>query len=543
MAGVVVVIVANTPHRFVNSGNATLCQIDIHASPRFIQTNLSQDRQSVFEVMSRNVLLVIAAGTATALLSYFGTGLHPIWSLLWFAPVPVLALASRLRASSAFSLGLIAWLIGETNLWNFYRHAIELPLTLIVVAFALPAVVFGLAVLVTRRFLRSNSLFAAALALPLLWITYEYVTAVLSPHSTSGNLAYSQMNFLPLIQIASITGIWGISFIVFLFGGTIATLLSGAGNPPQRRALAIAAGVVICAVLLYGGWRLHAKTAESSVAVTLMAKDVPMSAYLGSEDQALALFREYADEVRRATPLGTELVVLPEKIGRVSENSLPVIDALFSSIAAATGAAIDLGVVRRGPSRAFNSSRLYSPNGTLQANYDKHHLIPGVEPEKSGNERVVLDQPSGRWGLQICKDMDFPRLSREYARDGANVLLVPAWDFDVDRWEHSRMAVLRGIENGFAIARAARNGLLTLSDNRGRILAEKATIPGQFVSLNAKVNVTREQTFYTRTGDWFAWLCVTGLVLLLVRRYWERNIKRAPASSLAREQIRSARPR
>ena len=208
---------------------ATLCQIDIHASPRFIQTNLSQDRQSVFEVMSRNVLLVIAAGTATALLSYFGTGLHPIWSLLWFAPVPVLALASRLRASSAFSLGLIAWLIGETNLWNFYRHAIELPLTLIVVAFALPAVVFGLAVLVTRRFLRSNSLFSAALALPLLWITYEYVTAVLSPHSTSGNLAYSQMNFLPLIQIASITGIWGISFIVFLFGGTIATLLSGAG--------------------------------------------------------------------------------------------------------------------------------------------------------------------------------------------------------------------------------------------------------------------------------------------------------------------------
>jgi apolipoprotein N-acyltransferase len=387
--------------------------------------------------------------------------------------------------------------------------------------------VFGFAVLVTRRFLKSNSLFSAALGFPVLWVTYEYLTAVLSPHSTFGNLAYSQMNCLPFIQIASITGIWGISFIVFLFAGTIATLSSGAGNPPERRALAVTTGLVICAIFLFGEWRLHAKPAESSVAVTLVVKDVPMSTYLGSEKQALTLLHEYADEVRRVTPLGTALVVLPEKIGRISENSLPVVDELFSSTAAATGAIIDLGVVRLEPSDAFNSSRIYSPNGTLQANYDKHHLIPGVEPEKSGAERVVLDQPSGRWGLQICKDMDFPRLSREYASDGANLLLVPAWDFGVDRWGHARMAILRGVENGFAVARAARNGLLTLSDNRGRILAEKATLPGQFVSLNGSVNVTREQTFYTRTGDWFAWLCVAGFVLLLVTRHRQRNNKNA----------------
>jgi apolipoprotein N-acyltransferase len=114
--------------------------------------------------------------------------------------------------------------------------------------------------------------------------------------------------------------------------------------------------------------------------------------------------------------------------------------------------------------------------------------------------------------------MDFPRLSREYALSGANLLLIPAWDFDLDRWAHSRMAILRGVENGFAIARAARNGLLTLSDNRGRILAERATIPGQFVSLNGRINVVREETFYTRTGDWFAWLCLAGFLVLLVNK-------------------------
>ncbi len=191
------------------------------------------------------------------------------------------------------------------------------------------------------------------------------------------------------------------------------------------------------------------------------------------------------------------------------------VDSLFSSAATATRAAIVLGLVRKTTSGAFNSSRLYSADGKLEANYDKHHLVPGVEKEKPGNKRVIIDEASGRWGLQICKDMDFPELSREYATEGANLLLVPAWDFNLDRWLHARMAVLRAVENGFALARSARNGLLTLSDNRGRILAETATVPGRFVSISGKLSVAHEQTFYTRTGDWFAWVCVAVFISLL----------------------------
>src|SRR5439155_5117631 len=204
-----------------------------------------------------------------------------------------------------------------------------------------------------------------------------------------------------------------------------------------------------------------------------------------------------------------------EKIGRLGESALAEVDTLFSSAANDKYTAIVLGLVRKKPSAAFNSSRLYSADGKLEANYDKHHLIPGVEPEKPGDKRVILDEASGRWGLQICKDMDFPKLSREYAAEGANLLLVPAWDFNLDGWLHGRMAVLRAVENGFALARSARSGLLTLSDNRGRILAEAATVPGRFVSITGNVNVSREETFYTRAGDWFAWLCVAVFVILL----------------------------
>jgi apolipoprotein N-acyltransferase len=293
--------------------------------------------------------------------------------------------------------------------------------------------------------------------------------------------------------------------------------------PRGRRALAITVGAIVCAAVLFGAWRLRTNPNMQPVSVTLIAKDVPMSVYLGSEEQTLELLRQYADEVRRTTPPATDVVVLPEKIGRVSEQALPEVDALFSSAASAVHAAIDLGLVRRLSSQAFNSSRFYSAEGKLEANYDKHHLLPRVEPESPGAKRVVVDETSGRWGLQICKDMDFPELSREYAGDGVNLLLIPAWDFDLDRWLHARMAVLRGVENGFALARAARNGLLTLSDNRGRILAETATLPDRFASISGKVNVAREKTIYTKTGDWFAWLCVGSFIALLVALFRKRN--------------------
>jgi apolipoprotein N-acyltransferase len=470
------------------------------------------------------ILSAVAAGIVSAALAYLGTGLHPIWWALWLAPVPVLSVAPRLRGSVAFLLAFFAWLIGELNQWTYFRDALDLSMPIVIVFLVIPAGMFGLGVLFARAFLRQGLLLLASLAFAAYWVAYEYLTELSSPHSTFGNLAYTQMDFLPLIQIASVTGIWGISFIVFLFAGGVAALFSGGGNRSQRRALAVVVGVIVVAVLLFGEWRLRANRPAQSVAITLLAKDVPISLYLGSEEQALQLLHEYAEEVRRATRSGTEVVVLPEKIARVSENAVAEVDAMFSSAAAATYSAIVIGVVRRTSSAAFNSSRLYSPDGKLEANYDKHHLLPGIEPEKPGNTRVVVDQPSGRWGLQICKDLDFPELSREYAGDGTSLLLVPAWDFNLDRWLHARMAVLRAVENGFALARSGRNGLLTLNDNRGRILAEAATVPGRFVSISGKVNLARETTFYTRSGDWFAWVCFGTFVVLLVSRILPRRL-------------------
>jgi hypothetical protein len=141
--------------------------------------------------------------------------------------------------------------------------------------------------------------------------------------------------------------------------------------------------------------------------------------------------------------------------------------------------------------------------------YDKQHLVPGLEwGYRAGHSIGLLPGQAAPTGVAICKDLDFVVLGRAYARAGVGLLLVPAWDFINDRWLHSRMAVLRGAEGGYAIARVATDGLLTVSDDRGRILAERSSSESADVLLNTTVRVGHGGTFYSRTGDWFAWLCV-----------------------------------
>ena len=89
------------------------------------------------------------------------------------------------------------------------------------------------------------------------------------------------------------------------------------------------------------------------------------------------------------------------------------------------------------------------------------------------------------------------------------MLIVSASDFVADGWLHGRMAVLRGIEGGFSIARSANLGLLTATDDRGRVLRDEETITGPpFVTAIADLPVRRDDTIYSRFGDWFAWLSI-----------------------------------
>jgi apolipoprotein N-acyltransferase len=165
--------------------------------------------------------------------------------------------------------------------------------------------------------------------------------------------------------------------------------------------------------------------------------------------------------------------------------------------------------------RARNAVLTFRPDRSPPATYSKHHLIPGLEDQYTpGRDYVTIDGGT-RTGLAICKDLDFQDIGRAYASLNTQLLLVPAWDFDVDGWLHSRMAVLRGVESGIAIARAARRGRLTLSDDRGRVVAE-ASAEARDAELVGDLPVHNTRTRYAQWGDWFAWLNIAGLIVLVV---------------------------
>ncbi len=268
----------------------------------------------------------------------------------------------------------------------------------------------------------------------------------------------------------------------------------------------------------FGFWRLAATPKDSPIIkVGLIASDAPENIHAGSPAEAQAIFQRYADQLKPLTAQGVKLFVLPEHSGPVTNASQAEVDAFFGKLAEATGAYIAIGIDRIETEVSWNQERLYSPQGELVATYNKHHLLPHWEDEFAPDvKRAVVKQTSGTWGLQICKDMDFPKLSREYSQDGVGLLLVPAWDFVDDGWLHGRMAILRGVESGFSIARAPKLGILTATDDRGRILGERKTTGQEWASVVVSIPVRHDATIYSRFGNWFAWLCILLLVALLL---------------------------
>jgi apolipoprotein N-acyltransferase len=461
--------------------------------------------------------LVVLALTVSAIAFFFGTGLHPLWWLTWLAPLPVLLIAPRLSRWIALGLALGAFTLGALNMWSYLR--VVTPLGVAIFITVVPSLIFAFIVLAHRRFILRGQFFRAVFAVPVLWSAVEYLAEFRSPHSTFANLAYTQMNCLPLIQIASITGIWSISFIVLLFPSVIAALLAPTPEPAGRRtsmpSVALAA-VIFLLVFGYGLYRLTTAPTSPRVTVALISTDRHL---FPQGPPALDLVRSYGAQISALATRGAKVIIIPEKIARIQGDDLAQADAILEQAARDNHVSLLVGFEHQ-PN--LNEARLYAPDGRLEATYEKHHMLPAFESHLlPGTARLTFDRRSddgttGKWGVEICKDMDFPLLARQYSNDGARLMLVPAWDFIADGWLHGRMAILRGVESGFSIARSVKQGILTLSDSRGRVLAARRTGSPSFDILIGTLPLGSGPTFYDRTGDWFAWMNLAFAVLLFL---------------------------
>jgi apolipoprotein N-acyltransferase len=174
-----------------------------------------------------------------------------------------------------------------------------------------------------------------------------------------------------------------------------------------------------------------------------------------------------------------------------------------------------LGTITPGQWLMQNKLVVVDPAGEIVASYYKARPVPG-DPESGASESIpTIATPFGKLALGICYDLDFPSLIRQAGQANADVMIVPALDWQATDPIHTRMALFRAIENGFSIVRQTDHGLSQAADYQGRVLASMDYFTTKDRVMHAHVPTRGARTVYARMGDVFAWGCVAGLCVLL----------------------------
>ncbi len=458
-------------------------------------------------MLAASLAVIMTAGLLLA-----GDGMTPVWPLIWIAFIPLLLLAAEINSWwIAGAAAALSMLLGSLTLLYYLHFVLHAPVTAWLIPLSIASLLFAAGVLLFRGLLQRGAAFSAVIALPAFWTVCEFLASFAPANGTAGSLAYTQERLLPILQVASLTGPWGITFLLLLFPSAVAS-----GLYLRRRRLLQAVPVVgsalavLAGAFLFGAIRLAAPDSQQKIRVGLLDTDTVVFADKVAEMQKLV--ESYAGQAERLARQGAKIVLMPEKTGLLLDRGTETIDPILQSVANHTGAILIIGVVHVVGRDSFNEARIYTPDRPI-ATYDKQHMLPPFESKLTpGNSLTLLSKPAIPIGVAICKDMDFVHPALDYGRDGVDLLLDPAWDFNVDRTWHGHIAIMRGVEGGFAVAHTAKDGFLTVTDDRGRILGEVRTNSGGFVSLLVDVPLRHDQTVFDRYGTWFPW--VAGLLLL-----------------------------
>ena len=450
--------------------------------------------------------LGLAALAASAGLFYLSGPLQPVWWVAWIAPALALGLAYRSHAAIAAIAVFAAALCAELSLCRYLRLLIDdgLPLSQAASMVLMPAVGLTGAALLARAVARRGHLVLAALAFGFAWAGFEFVVAATSPNGTFQDYAYTQADTLPVLQIASVTGLWGLDFLVMATAASLAALVAQA--PARARAAPIVLmGFMLAAVVAWGSARLAQADRPGRLLVGGLVSDVGLGGGAHPLAARLTYVDRYVDQVHALAARGATAVVLPENLVKVSAAEGAEVMRRLSAAAAQDRLTLVSGVHRIDASASHNSAVAFGADGKQLLTYDKQHLFPGT-PDMPGHAPGVWKTAAGPEAVEICKDLDFAEPSRAYGRAGVRVVFAPASDYGLDGPMHASMAVVRSVEDGFALVRTARHGLVSISDDRGRRLAQRPSSAADFVEDAGAVRGGTGPTPYARFGDWFPYL-------------------------------------
>ena len=444
--------------------------------------------------------------------------------------------------------GTLYWLTRVMAVYGGLDRAVSILLNFALVAFlALFPAVFTM--VVRRLWMAYGS--RALMAAPLVWMATELGRTYLFGGFPWVLVGYSQVTVLPVAQVASLVGVYGLSGLVVAASSALAAVAvamddaRGSKRLPRRRWPWMWAGGVAAALLVLSVWG-RARVADGGL--TRAGQPVKVGLVQGNVDQAEkwnaaradAIFAEYLQLTKDAIAQGASFVLWPESSTPfVFENNRPGADAI-RALARQAHVPILVGsdqIERGTPNKYFNAAFLVGPDGSDGGVYRKIHLVPFGEyvPFKtvlffaaplveavsdfSPGESVVLLPVNGHLvSTAICYEIVYPDMVRQSVAQGSQLLTTITNDAWFGRtsapYQHFAQASMRAIEEGRYLVRSANTGISGIVDPYGRVVAQSRLY--ESTVLVGEARFIESTTFYTRHGDVFAYAGSLGALLLLL---------------------------
>jgi apolipoprotein N-acyltransferase len=403
-----------------------------------------------------------------------------------------------------------------------------------------------------------HSILMACIGAPFLWVTFEFTRTRMPEISFPwGLLGYPASANLALLQLTSITGIYGLSFLVASVNSLLAWCDASTATPVRRRLAILGTAVALILLANFVGSRLVPRATPNHYARAVQVNFPEVMEY------ANQWFAAHAADLNEIENLSLtddarhpDLLIWPEAPAPFSFED-PQFAKIASSIAIRFNHPFLAGSIewrqlpdgsnpqRRHIQVPYNSAVLVDPRGQDVFTYDKIHLVPFGEYEpfplihrvvqsvssevggfQKGSKYAVAHLPNGATlATFICYEAIFPGEIRNFAAEGAQLLI----NISNDGWfghsaaaeQHLRIARVRAVENRRWLLRVTNNGITASVDPYGRIYSPLPTDVRAAADL--PYDFRTDETIYTRYGDWFAWLCVIISAILVASTFRKGN--------------------
>ena len=502
----------------------------------------------------RDILLSLLSG----ILLIFSFPNFDLEFLAWFALVPLFYSIDGKGLYHSFKLGfftglvsflgILYWIIVAVHTYGNVSFILSGLILLLLVTYLS---LFTGAFTFLTRLIQTRSGIQTILFTPILWVALEYLRSFLLTGFPWAYLGHTQYLNLPFIQMADITGVYGLSFVILSVNAALFAVLH---QWPKRtfpfKEVAITV-LILLSFLIYGYVKIRHVDRE-----TIKSPPLKLALVQGNIDQSikwdksfqletLKIYRRLSMRVAEDKP---DLIIWPETATPFFFQEAKEYQPIVLEIPEKANAFLLFGTpfykIEKGKVNYYNSAFLISPSKKLIGKYDKIHLVPfgeyiplrkllffiessigeGIGNFKPGKESFNFSLPQGKFGVLICFEIIFPDLCRRFVKDGADFLVTITNDAWFGRtsasYQHLSMATFRAIENRVFIARAANTGISAFIDPKGKIVDQGGIFAEE--AMNGTIHLSRNKTFYTLYGDVFAWSCsgfsIFFLLHALIRR-------------------------